>query len=220
MYIYNAKNTKLFKERSKEAEKILTNVPVKNCFISGSFLYKKKYNDIDLFVISRTNKKIKLENKKINITFIDFNKLHSLFVHSISKSCISKNVIPLKDLKVTISDYWEIINETIPTIFNDKKKFKKHIRFIILYTEYFKTNKILDSLELYEKINSIKNYKELIQYINEIPSIISKNRKQSYLKRFFYTQAKYYRKFSEYDSTRYLYNLCHMIIKHGKSEYI
>ncbi|MBS3136820.1 hypothetical protein J4232_00160 [Candidatus Woesearchaeota archaeon] len=54
-------------------------------------------------------------------------------------SCVSKNMLPKKQLKVTLSDYWHVINEGIPTLLNQKSKYHKDVRFLILYTEYFKT---------------------------------------------------------------------------------
>ena len=59
MIIYNPQNERMIKERIERAEALLNQVPAKYCFITGSFLYKEKYNDIDVFVISRTKKEIK-----------------------------------------------------------------------------------------------------------------------------------------------------------------
>src|SRR3989344_1946061 len=139
MIIYNPHNQKLVKERIKQAEEILNQISAKHCFITGSFLYKEKYNDIDVFVVSRSKKEIKIKSKKVKVTVIDFNYLYSLFYHSVSKSCIAKNILPTRQLKVTFSDYWNVINEAIPTLMNEKDKFHKNVRFLILYTEYFKT---------------------------------------------------------------------------------
>src|SRR3989338_7656840 len=106
MIIYSPHNEKLINERLKEAEDLLAQVPTKYCFITGSFLYKEKYKDIDVFVVTRSKKELTLKNKKVKITTIDFNDLYSLFYHSISKSCIAKSILPAKQLKVTLTDYW------------------------------------------------------------------------------------------------------------------
>ena len=105
MIIYNPHNQILIQERIKQAEHILQQISAKYCFITGSFLYKEKYKDIDIFIISRTKKEIKINNPKVNITILDFNDLHSIFYHSLSKSCIAKNILPQKPLKVTLADY-------------------------------------------------------------------------------------------------------------------
>lgn len=219
MIIYNPHNEPLLNERIQEAEEILNKISAKYCFITGSFLYKEKYRDIDIFVVSRSKKETKLKNKKVKITFIDFNDLYSLFYHSVSKSCIAKNLLPHKPLKVTLSDYWHVVNEAIPTLLNEKDTFHKNVRFLILYTEYFKSGEILDTFQLNEKINSFQDYKKVMEYIRqELPTIISKHAKPSYIKRFFYTQAGYYKELREYTAQSFLYELTHAVardISHG-----
>ena len=219
MMIYNPHNGPLLSERIPEAEGLLARIPAKYCFITGSFLYKEKYKDIDLFVVTRSKKKITLKNKKVKITIIDFNDLYSLFYHSVSKSCIAKNLLPTRPLKATLSDYWQVINEAIPTLLNQRDKFHKNVRFLVLYTQYFRTSEVLDTFQLNEKINSFKDYNKVREYLTqELPAIINKNAKPSYIKRFFYTQAGYYKELSEYEAQSFLYELTHEVargIAHG-----
>ena len=219
MIIYNPHNEMLLSKRLKEAEELLAQIPVKYCFITGSFLSKERYKDIDIFVVTRSQKEMVLRNKKVKITTIDFNDLYSLFYHSVSKSCIAKNILPTKQLKVTLADYWHVINEAIPTLLNQKDKFHKDIRFLILYTEYFKTGEILDTFQLNERINFFKNYTEVMDYVKrELSGIINKHAKPSYVKRFFYTQAGHYKELKEYTAQSFLYELTHEVargIAHG-----
>jgi len=219
MIIYNPHGKTFLNERIKEAEEILAQIPAKYCFISGSFLYKERYKDIDIFAVTRSKKEITIKNKKAKVTIIDFNDLYSLFYHSVSKSCIAKNILPLRKLKVTLSDYWQVINEAIPTLLNEKDKFHKNVRSLTLYTEYFKTGEIFDTLQLYEKIISFRDYNEIMGYIKqELPLIINKHARPSYIKRFFYTQAGYYKELREYAAQRFLYGLTQDIfrgIAHG-----
>ena len=109
MIIYNPHNKNLLKERILEAEKILESIPAKYCFITGSYLYKENYKDIDLFIISRSKKSFKSPSKGLTVTILDFNQLYSLFYHSIAKTCIAKNFLPQRDLKLTLADYWAVI---------------------------------------------------------------------------------------------------------------
>ncbi|MBS3176589.1 hypothetical protein J4457_05125 [Candidatus Woesearchaeota archaeon] len=218
MIIYNPHNENIISERISQAELLLAQISAKYCFITGSFLYKEKYNDIDIFVISRTVKHLKVGASKAKITVLDFNDLHSLFYHSVSKSCVAKNILPSKPLKVTLTDYWDVVNEALPTLLNQKDRFHKNIRFLILYTEYFKTGQVLDTFQLAQKISSFKNYKEIMEYIkNEVPLIMGKHLKRSYLKRFFYTQAGYYRDSRSYAAQNFLYQLTHAAVRgiHG-----
>ncbi|MBI5392301.1 hypothetical protein HZA96_00390 [Candidatus Woesearchaeota archaeon] len=214
MIIYNPHNEQILSERVPLAEQLLTQISAKYCFISGSFLYKEKYEDIDIFIVSRSKRKVELENSKIKITLIDFNNLHSLFYHSVSKSCIAKNILPKKQLKVTIADYWDVINEAVPTIINQKDAFHKSVRFLILYTEYFKNKIILDTFELNKEISQYQDYKQLLGYISEkVPITINKKVTRSYIRRFFYTQAALYKDLFDYPAQRFLYNLCHTITR-------
>jgi len=210
--LYNPDNMR--KERIEQAESILKSLPFKYCFITGSFLFKEKYKDIDLFIITRSKKEINPAkiNKKLKITIIDFNDLYSLFYHSVSKSCVAKNILPKRELKATLADYWGIINEAVPTILNQKDRFHKDIRYLILYTEYFRSSQILDTHELNKKISEFKNNSQILDYISKnTPEIITKNANISYIKRFFYTQAGFY-KDSSYKAQRLLYELTHSII--------
>lgn len=214
MIIYNPHHEQLLQGRIPEAGKLLAQIPAKYCFITGSFLYKEKYGDIDIFVVSRSKKEITSKNRKVKITVIDFNHLYSLFYHSISKSCVAKNLLPIKPLKVTLSDYWHVVNEAVPTLLNEKDAFHKNVRSLILYTEYFKTGEILDTFQLNKKIGSFQNYRQIIRHIRqEIPAIIPKHAKPSYVKRFFYTQAGYYKMLLDYKAQSFLYELTHAVAK-------
>ena len=216
MIIYNPED--IMEERIEECNLILSSLPHKYCFITGSFLYKKNYKDIDIFVITRSKKYITPKDKRINIIQIDFNDLYSLFYHSASKCCISKNILPKRPIKATIADYWSVINEAIPTILNQKNKFHKDIRFLILYTEYFKNNRVLSTHELRERIAQFKNHKAILSYINtEIPKAIKNKVHWPYIKRYFYTQAAYYKNTLSYTSQEILYNLTHTIIREAKT---
>lgn len=177
-------------------------------------MHKEKYRDIDVFVVSRTKKKLEIKDKKAKITALDFNDLYSLFYHSASKSCIAKNILPGRPLKVTIADYWHVINEAIPTLLNKKDKFHKSVRFLVLYTEFFKTGEVLDSFQLAKKIGQFRDYRSILEYVkNEVPKIFTKSMKRSYAKRFFYTQAGYYKDLREYEAQDFLYRLTHEVTR-------
>jgi hypothetical protein len=206
MYIYGPQH--ILPERIKQAEQILNQIKTKQAFISGSFLFKQEYNDIDLFLITRSKKKLSLP-EKVKVNYIDFNDLYSLFYHSITQICVSKNILIHRPLKTTIVHYWNIINETVPEYLNYQNS--KQLRSLILHTEYYKNNHVLNPKELYHKTNLIK---EPLRYIREeVPKIIKSKCKKSYLKRFIYTQAGFYKE-HEYDAQKYLYQLTHLIT-HG-----
>ncbi len=208
MIVYSPEN--IISQRIKEAERILENLPYRYCFITGSFLFKEKYKDIDVFAITRSKKEIKL-NRKIKLNILDFNELHSLFYHSVCKMCIAKNVLPKKSPRITISDYWSIINETIPTLMNEKG-FHKAIRSLVLYTEYLRNSNMLDSFQLQKKIYSFKNVNQVLGYLSKEAPIAVRNRvKEGYIKRYFYTQAAFHKENLQYIGQKHLYELSHAI---------
>ena len=214
MIIYNPQDAPLRKERISAATALLEQIPSKHCFITGSFLYRAKYRDIDIFVVSRTKKRLAVKEQRANITMIDFNALHSLFYHSIAKSCIAKGILPSRPLKVTLADYWEVIAAAVPMLLNQKNAYRKEVRFLILYTEYFRTGKVLDSFQLDQKIRSFGNYRDILSYIGEnTPKIMLRNGTRSYLMRFFYTQAGTYRDLRGYAAQDFLYNLAHQVTR-------
>ena len=214
MIIYTSHNIHLMDKRAKVAQALLDEISAKYCFITGSFIYKEKYKDIDIFVVTRSKKEIKISNKKANVVIIDFNDLYSLFYHSLSKSCIAKNILPTKPLKITVADYWYVVNEAVPTLLNQKNKYHKDVRFLVLYTEYFKTGEILDTVQLEKKISNFRTYTDVLNYIQEnVPRVINNHRRKSYLKRFFYTQAGYYKGLRHYSAQNFLYNLTHAITR-------
>jgi len=219
--IYNPENRRILKERAKEAEKIFNELPYRYCFITGSFLFSKKYNDIDVFVITRSKKRVKLKNKKINLQFIDFNDLSSLFYHSIKKCCLAKNIMPERNIKVSVKEYWEIVNETLADVKNMKKGFAKEIRNLLVYTEFLNFDIILDSFDVIKKSKKLDTINKVQNYVNNnVANGIVKKVNQSYIKRFFYTQASIYKGMFEYKGMKEMYALTHAIIKNGNANTI
>lgn len=217
MIIYNPQDTDLLKNRVGEASRILDKIEAKHCFITGSFLYAKNYKDIDIFVITRKKAKFLVKNKKAAVSVIDFNELHSLAYHSLAKCCVSKDILPKKTIRLTMSEYWSAVNEAIPSLMNEKTKPEKQIRTVVLYTEYLRNNKVLDSFELRQMTNKLRTKQEFYRYLeHSLPAAVHAWKKQGYIRRFFYTQAGNYRKFFEFSSQRHLYMLCHRILSYGR----
>jgi hypothetical protein len=215
--IYNPNETNFIKERIEKAIEILNKLPFKHCFITGSFLYNKKYRDIDIFVITRSNKKVKLP-KKYNLTKLDFNQTNSLFYHSITKSCISKNILIKKRIMTTMSEYWNIIIESVVDSMNEKKG-GKLTRSLILQTKYHNEDIILDSEKLSILSRKINTPSKLIKYVFlKVPKIFRKKCSNSYIKRYFYTYSAYIKKNLDYDSDKIFYKLSKVILQNGESK--
>ena len=99
--------------------------------------------------------------------------------------------------------------------------YHKDIRFLVLYTEYFKNSSVLDTFQLNQFLENMGSYREMLEYVKkDVPIAIGLNAKKSYIRRFFYTQAGFYKGSLDYDSQTFLYNLAHLItrgVNYGES---
>ncbi len=141
----------------------------KHIFITGSFLYQEKYNDIDIFVISKYDKKDYQEGR-FHINYLSEEVYGSLFFRSASKLCLSNKKIELHELKESlnqdtfISLYQELrndLNTKFPGI-------KKTLREFILQAAYFSNLPLLASDELAGQIKAILRTKEPSKIIQKI----------------------------------------------------
>lgn len=159
----------MLEERVKKAKNILKSLNKEKAYISGSFLYSEKYNDIDIYIISKKRKQYHRENMHfIFITQKDLKKpiFNSTSQYSVSNFFIEKTqpLIKKPNFNDIIITYEIAINEMLD---NDEQKTVKEIVF-----EYYLHVKgiILDSFSLYKKTQEIIKLKgkEKIEFINKI----------------------------------------------------
>lgn len=154
-------------ERVNQAKKILKEINKEKAFISGSFLYKKDYEDIDVYVIS--NKKKSYHKDKKHFMFITEKMLRNpIFFSSLKYSVANfsmegiKPIIKRPEFNDLIMAYEMAIGEMMD---NDDQKMVRSVIF-----EYYQQIKevILDSFSLYQKFYEIKKKKreEKIKIIN------------------------------------------------------
>ncbi len=147
-----------FPERIEKAKGILKKTNKKS-FISGSFLYSKNYNDIDLFIVSNKRKSFTKDNVHyVYLTEDDLRKpvFVSALKFSISNFLVSsdKPIIKRPSMNDIIMAYELAINEILD---DDDQKMIRDLVF-----EYYINLKeeLLDSYSLYEKSLEIKNMKK------------------------------------------------------------
>lgn len=140
----------------------------KHVFISGSFLYAK-YNDIDVFVVSKYEKE-DYKSGKFHINYLTEDVYGSLFFASIKELCVSNRKMEGYKIKeeVSVDTFISVYQE----LFNDlDRKFggiKFTLREFLLQAAVIGKAPIPDSLELREQIDSIlkaKRPKEIIKKI-------------------------------------------------------
>ncbi|MBN1503100.1 hypothetical protein JW930_06140 [Candidatus Woesearchaeota archaeon] len=172
-------------ERVKRAENILKSLPFEKAFISGSFLFKEKYNDIDVFVIS---KRIRGEEKKqkLHFVYIPEKALKDPIIQSAARSSLSKFLISreFSAPKMSLSGHMQLFQETALLIFQDKDS-TKDIRELIFHEFFIKNNEILESEKLIEisDIFTKLNRKNKLKKLKEKIKVILKNYNSTYAKR-------------------------------------
>ena len=171
VFVYGNENIK--KDRLKPAicclKRFCRKFKNKHIFITGSFLYKERYKDIDLFVVSKYDKE-DYHDKEFHINYVDEEVYSSLFFASAKRLCVSNRKITEKEIKekpdldIFISLYQELFNE-----FDRKfKGVRSTLREFLIYAAFIAESPIPNSLELSrqsDKIMKSRQPKELIKKI-------------------------------------------------------
>ena len=157
------------KDRLKKAISLLKNYSRKHknmkMLISGSFLYNDKFNDIDIFVISRYSKE-DYRDRKVHINYLPADVEKTLFFKSISGISIANfksNEKIEEEFKVEdILHYYEL---TILLIMQ-KDYYLPELRDLITKAEYVSNKVILNSMQLKTITDKIIKSKNPIEIIN------------------------------------------------------
>ena len=131
--------------------------------ISGSFLFSKRYNDIDIFVFSKYNKE-DYRKGKVHINFLPESALDSLFFSSLSQISISNfKPTPKNEFNIKLTDVLQNYEILIEFALKNKE-FMQELRTFLLEAEYISKGVILNTKQLHglrKKINN-KNTVKLI----------------------------------------------------------
>lgn len=170
LFIYGKE--KILPERLKKAKKLLRQFSRqfknKPLLIGGSFLYSKKYNDLDIFVIEKYEKD-DYKKDQHHINYLPPAALSSLFFNSLGKICLSN--FDLSEIKVgeeitanqIISKYQEIRQDLAA---DNRSWLKIDLRDFIITCHYTSYQVILDSAQLRSSLNNLlskKKKEKLIQ---------------------------------------------------------
>ncbi len=138
----------------------------KKIMISGSFLFSKKYNDIDIFIFTKYNKE-DYKKGKLHVNFLPESALNSLFYSSLSKICISNFVYESKpEFNIKLADILQSYEILVNLIMN-KDKYKKELRDFLIMAEHISKEIILNSKQLYYIIKKIEQH-NIIKIISKI----------------------------------------------------
>lgn len=134
--------------------------------ISGSFLYNKNYNDIDIFIISKYNKE-DCRDGKIHINYLPENIEKTLFF----KSILAISIANFKSDK-QIEEEFKIedvlhLYELVVLLIIQKDDYLPELRELILRTEYTSGKVVLNSMQLKTITDRIIKSKNPIKVINK-----------------------------------------------------
>lgn len=150
----NINGKELIKEnRLEEAIKIIHKLKQKHkgkkIILSGSFLFNKNYNDIDIFVFSKYDKE-DYQKGKVHVTFLHESAIESLFFSSLCKISVSNFNYTIKNnFDIELSNVLQTYELLINTILN-KEDYEKNLRDFILQTEYISKGVVLNPKQLYD----------------------------------------------------------------------
>jgi len=121
----------------------------KKIILSGSFLFNKKYNDIDVFVFTKYEKE-DYKKGRLHVSFLPESAIDSLFFSSLSKiSVLNFSFNAKEDFDIGLNDVLQTYELLINAIIN-KEDYEKYLRDFILQTEYISKKVILNPKQLYD----------------------------------------------------------------------
>lgn len=141
-------------ERAEKAKKILKEINQPRAFISGSFLFNKKYNDIDVYIVSEHRKSYR-KGKAHFTTITEKDLRNPLFVSAIKYSVATfkptiKPLIKRDAFGEIFFTYQWVINQIL------EKEDQKEIRNIIFQYYLQVQKRILDARELDLKFKEVR----------------------------------------------------------------
>ncbi len=182
--LFYTRGENMIPKRVEQAKQILKHLNKEKAFISGSFLFSKKYNDIDIFVVGKRRKQhTKGKRTYIGIREKDLKQplFYSASQYSISNFKIPevKPIIKRPALNDIIFAYQTAIKEILDN--EDQKIFRE----LLLDYYLFVKNRLLESYSLSQKMYEIMN-KEKEKKIEEINNITKELILYLYSKKYLY----------------------------------
>ncbi len=173
-------------ERLQEAKAILMKYTQKyeKVFISGSFLFSKKYHDLDIFIIRKRGYKEEVEGIR-HIIFLPERRLSDPIFQSAALISVSNFMIPfaIKKKKPKLSEVMSMYHESVIEYMKKESKPEATRRLLFEY-HLFCNNKLLNGKELKFLSTTIS--------IDEINQIIKLFCKKIFSKSYLYVNLHQY----------------------------
>lgn len=164
-------------ERVEEAKKMLRGIG-KPAFISGSFLFSKEYNDIDIFIIKKRGYSETWDGNN-HLISLSLKKLRNPVFQSLSLISVSTFPIPqaIEKKKPTLHEIMSLYHESIIEIM-DKEKKTEALRSLVFKYFLFCKDMLLTPIELDAQLKTIGS--------NEITSLVKEFFKKFFSKDYLY----------------------------------
>ena len=155
----------------------------KKIMVSGSFLFSKKFHDLDVFVFTKYNKE-DYHQGQIHVNFLPEEALTSLFFSSLSQISLSNfNYTLKKDFTMDFKDFLQVYELLINFLLN-KEDCQKELRDFLIKTEYLAKGVILNPKQLYNLKERISQQKDIVKLISSIfVQTLILNSKKEFLKK-------------------------------------
>ncbi len=181
---YYVTGEQMIPERVGQAKQMLKELGYEKAFISGSFLYKPEFRDVDIYVIGKKRKSYHLENK--HFIFITEKILQNpISISSLQYSVA--NFLPGKIKPLWKRPLFEHINLTYQMAINEilNHEEERTLRELVFMYFFYIRRIILNSFSLYQKAEEIikKAQKEKMRQINQMVKELILN---LYSKRYIY----------------------------------
>ncbi len=190
---FHINGQQMIPKRIEESKNILRNIN-KKAFISGSFLFKEEYNDIDIFVISKKRRSF-FEGKK-HYTYITEKDLKKPILNSSLQYCVANFSINIPKPEIKRPEYRDVIfayQQAIAEILNDEDQ--KTIRSLVFENFLVENVNVPDSYTTYLLMIDILELpkQKRIEKVNEITkNLLKKMFSKKYLYREILTLDKQY----------------------------
>ena len=181
---YYIQGSNMIPERVEQAKQILKGLNQPRAFISGSFLFKPDYGDVDIYILAK-KRMSQLQGNKHLMYITEKNLRHPIFFSSLQYSVATFSMSTLKpDIKMPkfnelIMAYEMAINEILD---NDDQKMVRDLLF-----EYHLQIKhvVLDSYSLHQQFEEVKT-KDIHEKITMVNALAKELLLKIYSKKYLY----------------------------------
>ena len=151
-------------------KKFAKKYPRMKMFISGSYLFKKKYMDIDLFIIS-PHKKEDYRNGLVHINFLPLDIEQTLFFHSAKSVSVMNFATTQKMTQQPLLEEILGLYELVILLCLQKQPFIQPLREFILKMEYLLHRVIFNPFQLSMAINALNKERNLVLKLSKYTSV-------------------------------------------------